>query len=54
MYSINGNIDALTVDLGFDLTAEIWGYTAACSTYYPSECPVWFFQETINFGNYCN
>lgn len=52
-YKLNGNIDALTVDLGFDFEIVVFGFTEKCSTYFPSECPVWFFDETINFGNYC-
>jgi len=52
-YKISGNIDALTVDLGVDLSMVVFGFTETCSSYYPTECPVWFFQETINFGSYC-
>lgn len=53
MYKISGNIDSLTVDLGVDLEATVLGFSETCSAIYPSKCPVWFFEETIDFGSYC-
>jgi hypothetical protein len=52
-YKLNGNIDSLTVELGFDFEIVVFGFTEKCSTIYPNECPVEFFDETISFGNYC-
>jgi len=53
MYKLIGNIDALTVDLGVDLSMTVLGYTETCSGLYPSECPVWFFSQSLNFGSFC-
>jgi len=53
MYVLSGNIDNLTVQLGVDLSATVLGFTETCSGIYPEECPVWFYSQTMNFGNYC-
>lgn len=53
MYVMSGNIDNLTVQLGFDLSMTVLGFTETCSGIYPEECPVWFYSQTMNFGNYC-
>jgi hypothetical protein len=53
MYKLLGNIDQLQLQLGFDLSVTVFGYTQTCSSYYPSKCPLWVFDETIPFGSYC-
>lgn len=53
VYTIMGNIDNLEVILGFDLQITTMGIVNTCSYWYPSECPLIFFDETINFGSYC-
>lgn len=52
-YTMSGNIDQLYVKLGVDLQAVIMGWTEKCSQVYPNDCPVYFYEETINFGNFC-
>ena len=53
MYQLSGNIDQLHLRLGFDLSATILYETVTCSYYYPEKCPLWVFDETIAFGDFC-
>lgn len=52
-YKMLGNADSLTVDLGMDFEIVVFFISEKCSTFFPSDCPVWFFEETINFGDNC-
>lgn len=52
-YELNGNLDALNMVFGFDLGITTFGYTTYCSSIYPSECPLIFLNETIDFGDSC-
>lgn len=52
-YDVSGSIDQLDVVLGLDLQATVVGLTTSCSSIYPSECPVIFFDETVAFGDFC-
>ena len=53
-YSLSGNLDSLTIELGIDFQVCVVGVCKTCSDYFPSECPVEFIKETIDFSNDCN
>ena len=53
IYELSGNIDELHLKLGFDLTLTLLFTPYTCSAEYPSECPLWVFDEVISFGDFC-
>lgn len=53
VYTMTGNIDSLYVQLGIDLVVTVLYETVSCASYFPADCPYIFFDETIDFGNYC-
>ena len=52
-YAVSGNIEALSVKIGFDMSMTVFGYTETCSQYYPTLCPVYVYEDTFNFGDNC-
>jgi hypothetical protein len=52
-YEMYGNIEELTMVFGFDLGVDVFGITTYCSTVDPTQCPLIFFNETIDFSDSC-
>jgi hypothetical protein len=52
-YTLNGSIDNLAMKFGFDLGVTVFGFTTYCSSLYADKCPIWFMDQTLDFGNSC-
>jgi hypothetical protein len=54
IYELAGNISSLDMLFGFDIGLTVFGYTSYCGDYYPSQCPIYFLNETVDFSGDCN
>jgi len=50
---IEGNIDALKMDIGLDACANAYGYVTCASTIDPADFPIWLLEATYDFGDVC-
>jgi len=48
-YTLSGNADALSIDLGIDACGSVFGYKK-CGSYFTSELPLDILDEKIHFG----
>ena len=52
-YEVYGNIDSISIKLGFDLALTVLGITETCGDFSPSVCPVYIYSGTFNFADNC-
>ena len=50
---IDGNIDALTIDIGVDACVDTFGLLTCASTVDPVDFPIWLLEATYDFGDVC-
>ena len=48
---IDGNIDALTMDLGLDACVDVVGFLTCASTVDPVDFPIWLLESTFDFSD---